>query len=112
MNAFSVKKGIIWIQLQKTALNVIKTVKLAFSMTKIVPHVNWESIWIIQFVKLVKWIIVQYVMEVVVINVILDIFLILNNNALIVYIIAKYVVMLPPVSYVMMVIILTVTKNA
>ena len=45
------------------------------------------------------------------INVILDIFLILNN-ALIVLIIAKYVVMLPPVSYVMMVIIWTVVMDA
>jgi hypothetical protein len=51
-------------------------------------------------------------MEVVVINVILDIFLILNNNALIVSIIAKYVVMLPPVSSVMMVIIWTVVMDA
>jgi len=46
-----------------------------------------------------------------VINVILDIFWILNN-ALIVLIIAKYVVMLPPVSYVMMVIILTIVMDA
>ena len=45
------------------------------------------------------------------INVILDIFWILNN-ALIVLIIAKYVVMLPPVSYVMMVIIWTVVMDA
>ncbi len=45
------------------------------------------------------------------INVILDIFLILNN-ALIVSIIAKYVVMLPPVSYVMMVIIWTILMDA
>ena len=45
------------------------------------------------------------------INVILDIFWILNN-ALIVLIIAKYVVMLPPVSYVMMVIILTIVMDA
>jgi len=46
-----------------------------------------------------------------VINVISDIFWILNN-ALIVLTIAKYVVMLPPVSYVMMVIIWTVVMDA
>ena len=44
MNVSSVKKGIIWIQIHEPAFNVIKTVKLAFSMKTIVPHVNWESI--------------------------------------------------------------------